>query len=397
MREMIFTAIAIALGSSIGGTVYWMQTKDEDNRFVVFKTDGSLAADVLDPRDGKQIVRVAGGDEYDFGTMGKKQTLKHTFVIHNDGDYPLQIKLLETSCKCTLADVDEEEIPPGNSRDLTLEWTPEDYSEQFSQNARIQTNDPEQRILELRVVGRVSVPVRPSPQELVVTRIAVAEGFSEFVDILAYEASDLEVTDVAFVDSDAAQFFDFEVRQLTADDAPIQEDSTVQSGVRVTIKGRPGLPLGPLLEVLKITTNQTADDVFEIPLMGRVVGNYELNVSGGVSFDKNRNLIDLGQMNANASKTLDLTLYIRGEDAENAQITVPVQDVEPSEVISVEVGDKKKIGALVTVPIKLTVQGNGQSLSLLGPKVQDLGRVTIRTSDQTTPTIQLFQKFALTE
>ena len=374
MREMIFTAIAIALGSSIGGTVYWMQTKDEDNRFVVFKTDGSLAADVLDPRDGKPIVRVAGGDEYDFGTMGKKQTLKHTFVIHNDGDYPLQIKLLETSCKCTLADVDEEEIPPGKSRDLTLEWTPEDYSEQFSQNARIQTNDPEQRILELRVVGRVSVPVRPSPQELVVTRIAVAEGFSEFVDILAYEASDLEVTDVAFVDSDA-----------------------VQSGVRVTIKGRPGLPLGPLLEVLKITTNQTADDVFEIPLMGRVVGNYELNVSGGVSFDKNRNLIDLGQMNANASKTLDLTLYIRGEDAENAQITVPVQDVEPSEVISVEVGDKKKIGALVTVPIKLTVQGNGQSLSLLGPKVQDLGRVTIRTSDQTTPTIQLFLKFALTE
>ena len=155
--------------------------------------------------------------------------------------------------------------------------------------------------------------------------------------------------------------------------------------------------MGPLLEVLKITTNQTADDVFEIPLMGRVVGNYELNVSGGVSFDKNRNLIDLGQMNANASKTLDLTLYIRGEDAENAQITVPVEDVEPSEVISVEVGDKKKIGALVTVPIKLTVQGNGQSLSLLGPKVQDLGRVTIRTSDDTTPTIQLFLKFALTE
>ena len=74
MREMIFTAISIALGSSIGGTVYWMQTKDEDNRFVVFKTDGSLAADVLDPRDGKPIVRVAGGDEYDFGTMGKKQT-----------------------------------------------------------------------------------------------------------------------------------------------------------------------------------------------------------------------------------------------------------------------------------------------------------------------------------
>lgn len=397
MREIIFTVIAMVLGASAGASVFFLQTQNEENRFDIFKTDGSLPTSVLDPKEGTPVVRVEGGDTFDFGTMGKNQTMKHTFVIHNDGDYPLQIKLLETSCKCTLADVDEEEILPGQSRELTLEWTPEDYSEQFSQNARIQTNDPEQRILQLRVEGRVSVPVRPVPQELVVTRIPVAEGFSEHVDLLAYETKDLQVTDVGFIDAAAAEHFDFEIRALTAEDEPLQADATVQSGVRVTVTGKPGLPLGPLLETLKITTNQPSDNVFEVPLMGRVVGNYELNVPGGITFDKNRNLLDLGQMNVNASKTVDVNLFIRGEDADAAEITVESSDINPSENISVEIGEKKKIGALVTVPLKVTVQGKGQSLSRLGPNVNDLGRVTIHTTDETTPIIQLFIKFALTE
>jgi hypothetical protein len=397
MREIIFTVIAMVLGASAGASVFWLQTRNEDNRFEIFKTDGSLPTNVLDPQEGTPVVRVEGGNTFDFGTMGKNQTMKHTFVIHNDGDYPLQIKLLETSCKCTLADVDEEEILPGESRDLTLEWTPEDYSEQFGQNARIQTNDPKQRILQLRVEGRVSVPVRPFPEELVVTRIPVAEGFSQYVDLLAYETQDLRVTDVVLTDKNAEENFDFEIRPLTSEDEPLKADATVKSGVRVTVSGKPGLPLGPLLETLKITTNQSADNVFEVPLMGRVVGNYELKVSGGLSFDENRSLIDLGQMNVNATKTVDMNIFIRGEDADSAEISVESDDIDPSENIKVEIGEKKKIGALVTVPLKLTVQGNGQSLSRLGPNVNDLGRITIHTTDETTPIIQLFIKFALTE
>jgi hypothetical protein len=205
------------------------------------------------------------------------------------------------------------------------------------------------------------------------------------------------VTDVVLTDKNAEENFDFEIRPLTSEDEPLKADATVKSGVRVTVSGKPGLPLGPLLETLKITTNQSADNVFEVPLMGRVVGNYELKVSGGLSFDENRSLIDLGQMNVNATKTVDMNIFIRGEDADSAEISVESDDIDPSENIKVEIGEKKKIGALVTVPLKLTVQGNGQSLSRLGPNVNDLGRVTIHTTDETTPIIQLFIKFALTE
>lgn len=92
---------------------------------------------------------------YEFGIMNVGSTGQHTFIIKNEGDAPLQLKKGDTTCKCTLSELENDEIPPGGTAEIKLEWTPKDATPQFHQKADIWTNDPENLTIALNVVGTV--------------------------------------------------------------------------------------------------------------------------------------------------------------------------------------------------------------------------------------------------
>src|SRR5688572_22921904 len=60
--------------------------------------------------------------EFDFGVMDPLTMGSHVFVIRNAGDAPLRLQAGPTSCKCTLSNVAQNEIPPGGSGEVRLEW-----------------------------------------------------------------------------------------------------------------------------------------------------------------------------------------------------------------------------------------------------------------------------------
>jgi hypothetical protein len=59
---------------------------------------------------------------HDFGEIEKGIPVEHTFLIRNDGDAPLLISRVKTSCGCTATDYSREAIMPGDEGMITVSY-----------------------------------------------------------------------------------------------------------------------------------------------------------------------------------------------------------------------------------------------------------------------------------
>ena len=89
---------------------------------------------------------------YQFGAMQRGTTKSHEFVVRNVGHSPLTLRVGSTTCKCTIGNVSDAPIPPGESVSVKLEWSALVNPGPFRQTATILTNDPLQSAA--RAVGR---------------------------------------------------------------------------------------------------------------------------------------------------------------------------------------------------------------------------------------------------
>ncbi len=92
---------------------------------------------------------------YHFEPMSVGASQSHTFIIKNEGEAPLRLKKGETTCKCTLSDLAKDSIPQGAQAEVELTWTPKSSGPDFTQEASIHTNDPDNKLIRLTVTGPV--------------------------------------------------------------------------------------------------------------------------------------------------------------------------------------------------------------------------------------------------
>ncbi|WP_417384365.1 DUF1573 domain-containing protein [Gimesia sp.] len=90
---------------------------------------------------------------YNFGSMAVGQSLSHNFILKNEGEAPLEVQKGDTTCKCTLSEMKENMVAPGESIKIELTWTPKSPQQNFGQTATIYTNDPENKELKLQIEG----------------------------------------------------------------------------------------------------------------------------------------------------------------------------------------------------------------------------------------------------
>lgn len=397
MRTIVLLLTTIGGGAALGYGQHLWKTYGEENRFDISKAVGHVPVAETTEAGELPTATVVDGLIYNFGTMDKGETRQHTFVIRNDGKVPLKLKLRDTSCKCTLAEFDEAEVPPGGTQPVTLEWKSPDYTDAFSQNARIQTNDPSNRLLELRVIGRISVPIRPMPEQLFVGEIPVAEGFEGAIDLLAFKADSLQVASIEWLQPDPDRRLEVVPEPIAADDPVRVADPTIRSGVRLKVRGPAGLPLGPLRGDFRVVTDPPTIEPFDLSVQGRVVGDYTIDTLRRAPFDPQRNMIDMGTIPASQSKSLEISLIVRGGAAETVEISIDPQEIDPNAVLKAEVMPKRRLGAITSIPIRIDLVGRGETFSRLGPTPELLGKIVVRTTDPTTPVIDVYVKFALTQ
>lgn len=95
---------------------------------------------------------------HDFGRIGAKDIVTHTFLVRNNGDAPLTISRAYTTCGCTTAEVSSDVIPPGKAVSVELRFDA-GFHDSAGQTVRrgviLENNDPDQPQTELWVQAEV--------------------------------------------------------------------------------------------------------------------------------------------------------------------------------------------------------------------------------------------------
>ena len=164
------TAIAIA---SAPFTFRHPQAPDKqfgihNGRIVAIGGENGQPGDV--PAEGAPQA-VTDSPTHDFGIMDPLTMGQHTFVIRNEGDASLRLIQGPTTCKCTLSDLSDSEVPPGGQANVRLEWNSGSKYEIYHHEATVYTNDRKNQTLVFAIEGVVRTLLGSDPTEIVFSRV----------------------------------------------------------------------------------------------------------------------------------------------------------------------------------------------------------------------------------
>ena len=91
---------------------------------------------------------------HEFGVVLWKHPATATFTIKNDGNKPLVISNVTTSCGCTVADWTKEPIPAGKTGEVKVTFDPKNRPGNFMKTIRLYGNGMKNGFL-LSIRGKV--------------------------------------------------------------------------------------------------------------------------------------------------------------------------------------------------------------------------------------------------
>jgi hypothetical protein len=252
--------------------------------------------------------------EHDFGSMILGDEGKHTFVIRNEGKGPMAIKKGRTTCKCTISDIKDGTVAPGESASIEVSWTPKKKREQFRHTAYILTDDPENRKLRLTVRGSVESFFVVSPtgewnvgqiQEDLPTEISGTVG-TTFVD-------DFQVTGIdcpnPHVTAEAVRLDEAETKEL---------DAKVGYKIKVTIEPKVALGWFRTRLVVHTDARENSDLVFD--LAGYRTGPFQLMSTSKVTWDTSSASVELGRFEAKKGLKVNCLMFVKGLGEQELEI-----------------------------------------------------------------------------
>lgn len=140
-------------------------------------------------------VAVVKRTRFAFGMVEPHTTLSHDFVVENHGEMPLELSVIGTSCKCTMGDLEDDTLLPGESTKVTMTWNTGYKAEKYTQTAMIATNDPLKSSLTLEVSGEVKADF-VAPEQLAFLRTDVGVQTRATFIVFSQTWSDFTVTDI---------------------------------------------------------------------------------------------------------------------------------------------------------------------------------------------------------
>lgn len=262
----LFVALVVA-GASIAGILWLTGTMNpvEIVKSASAPDNGALPIS----KTGPYPKVVLPETEFDFDIMAVEAEMSHKFIVKNDGDAPLMLKLKGTSCTCTISEVGKEEIPIGGQAEVELKWKPHAPDPEFSKNAEIWTTDPNNQLLTFTVKGKVAqlLDIEPpdgwtlngldrTKPETVTAEIRSAI-LDKFTLTIEPSSESIKVAQEPFTEDELKEF-------------------RLKSGYRLKVTFDPkGLKLGKIEENVKVQTDVAGAATFNFPVKGQFLGSIE--------------------------------------------------------------------------------------------------------------------------
>ncbi len=101
---------------------------------------------------------------YDAGTVTRGDTIKHDFVIKNDGKGMLEITRVQPTCGCTVTKFDRT-VAPGQTGKITASVHTSAFSGEIHKTIMVATNDPKMANFQLSIKANIKSILNVTPQE----------------------------------------------------------------------------------------------------------------------------------------------------------------------------------------------------------------------------------------
>lgn len=385
--------IAVVAGGFVGSTTATAKFKEPKLELAQHESVADPTKAAVFSADADPIVYLPIPNTYEFGVMAREEERSHSFKVQNIGGGPLTLKVLDTTCKCTVGELEDETVSPGETVDVTLTWVAKSYDREFRQSATIETNDPgKYREIIFSVAGKVSQLALPDVPIMKFQRVSRTEPQSFVTNVYAYRDRDFVVTGHDFSKPEIAEFFDVKTEPLPKEE---WEDSEAKSAIKVTFDIKPGLPLGRNQQIIALETNK--EDIPPMDVAVELIVISDISVLGKLSeFKDETNTVMFGPVDSNVGKDIHLNLMVKGEYKE--QVDFSVASIDPESNLEVEIKEPHDVTdtdadgneTLLTrrFPLTVRVKKGSPAIRRLGSKQGKLGRIVLNTNH---PEIEQFE------
>ncbi|TWT86077.1 Ig-like domain-containing protein [Neorhodopirellula pilleata] len=259
---------------------------------------------------------------YDFGLVDPHSTLSKDFIVRNNGGSPLTLEVEQTTCKCTVGNLADSVLLPGQSTNVTMTWNTGFQAEKYEQKAFVRTNDPLNPTIELAVSGEVKA-VLIAPESV---GLASTNPKEDSTGRIVLYSQRLDSFSIAGATSDLPGF-EWEVAPLSTDAAEVFEERPLSAMV-LNIVARP-TKRGKFTGEVRITVIP-GDGSEEIERVVQVTGK----VRAPIVFISN----DIHQSQGldletrDSSREHQFQLLVRSPGAAAEERRLEVLEVEPKEL-----------------------------------------------------------------
>ncbi|QDU39436.1 hypothetical protein Mal4_37810 [Maioricimonas rarisocia] len=239
--------------------------------------------------------------EHNFDRMLLGESGNHVFLFKNVGEAPLKLAKGRTQCKCTLSDLARNEIPPGEVGEVELTWTPVSAASEFTKQAQILTNDPDQPIVTLTITGGVFERVVVEPGKTWTLGVIPENDTARFDGLIFSQLDDdMEIESVE-TSNDALTI----TYEKLSDEQLERVDGL--SGFRILGELEPRVDIGRFTETFSIKTNLEDVEPLDLSVTGNRIGPFSIV---GPNWYAGRTLIDLGKAESDKGKKSTLSIFI---------------------------------------------------------------------------------------
>jgi len=242
---------------AFGTTIAFLAVSEASEKAEQTQTDSSTQATTAGKAEANPHI-VFEETEHDFGTLGKQQTVKHTFVFKNEGDDTLVIENIKTTCGCTGTLLSEKEISPGGTGNVEVTFKSGHSGGKKKKSILVYSNDPKSPQVRLYIMADVTIPVEVRPASLYWVAETNVESLRS-VELLYRPDLGINIVDL---ESSSPSF--------TASVKPNNDAENPSYLIEIDYDGK--LPVGTFRETLTVLTDNPEHQKLVVSIRGKVTG-----------------------------------------------------------------------------------------------------------------------------
>ena len=380
----IVAGAAAFLGAAVGGGLATLEAAMRPWRA------GDFAIANASPNGPAPKVEVPE-TQFTFGTVGVGAKGTHEFIIRNVGAAPLELTKGATSCTCTVSDFEESEggskdakvVRPGESTKLQVQWRGKGDGGPFRQQASVLTNDPARPQIAFVVEGTVVPTFKAVPNAITLPKLSTGSSEQATVTVFTFGKEQPAIESLSLTEENTSTFYSLNSTALEPSEITAEAGAT--GGFRITVDIRPGLPIGPLRQTVKIVFRMPEEVVAEIPLEGSVSGDIAL---AGTAWDSSREALMLGTVSSRTGSQSNLFLTAKGPH--RADVKPVVREVVPDS-LQIVVGEGKPVGSgsVIRIALSITIPPGSKPSNHNCSAQAPAGKIVLDTGHPDSPTLTI--------